>query len=574
MRSAAEASPNGSPSRAAWVDLCAAMAEAARRRLARGARAYDDGWSGARAFAGTRFGAGGELSWYPLRACAPAAALAPDGFSALDVGQNRVGDCYFLAALAALAACAPAAVEAALITGALGDDGLLGVRFWVGERWVWVWLDDTLPCDGGAHVRLPADGRGLQAGEPRPADGTYGHPFGAFNAARAGAWPAVLEKAWARLHGSYTDIDGGRVQACDAFSPFPPMRLLPHALPGTQLRVADEPADALWAKMRGWAARGWPMTAGAPAAAPAAGAGGAGAGHAVDAEGIVANHAVSLLRVFELERGGQPQPLRLVQCRNPWGASGSGGASGAKARVAEWRGAYSDADAAAWTPALRAATGYDPDAGSSEADGVFWMPFADFARKFATLNVTPAIALANDGGAWHKAVVRGAFAGRGGFADCAHVFVSPHAACEVHALLVADGGDALGRARGDQPTVVVRARRVLDGGVSRALTQADFFSRRLEPCGDGVAGAGVAKLTVAADPARGALAILVEASGGGGGGGGGAPATHFTLSVCAEAPFDLRVAALAGGGVSEPVAKVSDVRPGEPDPLPPVPDTF
>ena len=72
-----------------------------------------------------------------------------------------------------------------------------------------------------------------------------------------------------------------------------------------------------------------------------------------------------------------------------------------------------------------------------------------------------------------------------------------------------------------------------------------------------------------ADPARGALALLVEAAAGG----GAAPATHFTLTVCAEAPFDLRVAA-PGGGVGEPVAKVSDVLPGEPDDLPPVPETF
>ena len=85
-----------------------------------------------------------------------------------------------------------------------------------------------------------------------------------------------------------------------------------------------------------------------------------------------------------------------------------------------------------------------------------------------------------------------------------------------------------------------------------------------EPAGDGKCGLGVANAVLPVDPALGALAILVATQG------GTAPTRGFTLSVWAEAPFDLRVAT-PGTGVSAPVAKVSNILPGAPDALPPVP---
>lgn len=193
-------------------------------------------------------------------------------------------------------------------------------------------------------------------------------PFAALAKDRADLWPTVLEKAWARLHGTYTDIRGGRIADYDAFGAFPLMRFLPHALPGTQTETS-EGADALWPKMRDWAARGWPMTAGAAEAAAAKGGasgggggggnGGAdGRGNSVDSEGIVSKHAFSLLRVFELG------PLRLLQLRNPWGSTGAG--------TSEWNGKYSDGDHVSWTPELRAATGYDPESADAADDGINW----------------------------------------------------------------------------------------------------------------------------------------------------------------------------------------------------------
>lgn len=187
LRAAAEASPNGSPSRASWLDLCAAMDEAARRAAAAAScqppggatnvraaavpgASFHDGWSGPQALAG--------VSWHPLRACTLVPALAPAGYSPLDVSQRNVGDCYLLSSFASLAAVAPEAVDASFITGVLNDAGLLGVRFWVGEAWQWVWLDETLPCQPNVHICLSADNRGMMGGEPNPASGKHGYPWG------------------------------------------------------------------------------------------------------------------------------------------------------------------------------------------------------------------------------------------------------------------------------------------------------------------------------------------------------------------------------------------------------------
>ena len=80
-----------------------------------------------------------------------------------------------------------------------------------------------------------------------------------------------------------------------------------------------------------------------------------------------------------------------------------------------------------------------------------------------------------------------------------------------------------------------------------------------------MAGLGAADAVVPLDPASGALAILVKTQG------GAYPMRRgFTLTLCAEADFDLRVAT-PGAGLSAPIAKVSDVLPGTPAPLPPVP---
>jgi len=431
----------------------------------------------------------------------------------------------------------PGALDAVLVTGSLNEEGVVCVRFWVNGAWQHLFMDDTVPCKPSSH-RL-ADGPDVTyAGAPDPAAGKYAIPYVATGLRGAEVWPSLLEKAWARLHGSYAAAQDHVIHETDSQGSFPIARFVPHSLPGV-LENAANAGDALWAKLRSWAARGWPMTVRS-------------LGGGVDADGLVGNHAFSLMRVFD--RG----PVRLVQLRNPWGRG-------------EWTGAFSDGDKKSWTPELQAAAGVNIDAGAD--DGVFWMPYASFTAKFKHVMVTPVIKLVNDGGTWHKATARGAFSAGAASRFEAMVathyfFVKLHAPGEVHVQLVPDGVLEVGRQDGSSSRSVGIMRALVADGNVRAPLKGDDFSSfppappRAKPVTMTVCTGRVASSADTVAPSDGVLVLLVYAP-------EGPPAQAYTISVCAEVPFDLRVADPAG--VSEPVPKLSDIAPGAPDPLPPVP---
>ena len=136
----------------------------------------------------------------------------------------------------------------------------------------------------------------------------------------------------------------------------------------------------MWAKVTAWLAQGWLVTTGTRAQE-----GEASESRAED--GLLSNHMYSLLRC--LDAPGQP---RLLQLRNPHGHG-------------EWVGAYSDADAARWTPALVGATGYDPAAAGDE--GLFWLPLRAWLQRFDRADAVPRARLGEGG--WCQVVAPGQF---------------------------------------------------------------------------------------------------------------------------------------------------------------------
>ena len=69
-----------------------------------------------------------------------------DGLAPEDVAQGKLGDCYFLAALASLALAADDHLLKDLIIEDGQDVGLFGVKFFVSGCWVTVVVDDWFPC--------------------------------------------------------------------------------------------------------------------------------------------------------------------------------------------------------------------------------------------------------------------------------------------------------------------------------------------------------------------------------------------------------------------------------------------
>jgi hypothetical protein len=120
----------------------------------------------------------------------PATAMAE-----AEVVQGSLGDCYLLCALAAVTR--DAGVDDALIDEQFEDAGVYGVSLWLDGRWRMVWVDAFFPC----YAPKAEAGRRRQA---------WRLIFAA-TADHKQIWPMVVEKAIAKVRGSYEGIGGGRI---------------------------------------------------------------------------------------------------------------------------------------------------------------------------------------------------------------------------------------------------------------------------------------------------------------------------------------------------------------------------
>ncbi|XP_076095147.1 uncharacterized protein LOC143065457 isoform X1 [Mytilus galloprovincialis] len=123
-------------------------------------------------------------------------ALFTDGTTRFDIGQGRVGTCWFLSMVANIAD-KPRLLERVVPArdykiGTNDYDGVFHCRFWRFGHWSEIYIDD----------KLPTSGRG----------GLYGAHS---NTDPNEMWVALLEKAFARMYGSYDEVSGGRT--ADAF---------------------------------------------------------------------------------------------------------------------------------------------------------------------------------------------------------------------------------------------------------------------------------------------------------------------------------------------------------------------
>jgi hypothetical protein len=119
-----------------------------------------------------------------------------------DICQGRLGDCYYLAALASCAVGERDILLRDLIVEDFMDIGLLGVKFFLHGRWRTVIVDDSFPCvqRGGLWQPIfasPSEGEQQDATEKE-------------------AWVMIMEKAWAKLHGSFEATAGGLT--CDTLN--------------------------------------------------------------------------------------------------------------------------------------------------------------------------------------------------------------------------------------------------------------------------------------------------------------------------------------------------------------------
>ncbi|XP_062928576.1 calpain-8-like [Mobula hypostoma] len=247
------------------------------------------------------------------------------GASRFDVCQGKVGNCWFLAALASLT------MQRELFDHVVppGQNfqreycGIFRFRFWHFGDWVEVVVDDRLPTDNNQLIFVSSCDR---------------NEF----------WCALLEKAYAKLYGSYGDLQMGQIaEAMVDFSGGIKM----------EISLKSSPPN-LWKMLKRAIDLG--SFVGCSTSAMKT-------GEVKTADGLVMTHAYSVTGAEEVRY--QNQMEQLVRVRNPWGND------------VEWNKAWSDGSLQ-WSRV---------DAQIRERlllprdDGEFWMAVQDFEREFSRL---------------------------------------------------------------------------------------------------------------------------------------------------------------------------------------------
>ncbi|XP_068089553.1 calpain-8-like [Hyperolius riggenbachi] len=276
-----------------------------------------------------------------------------DGATRGDICQGTLSDCWLLVAISSLT------LEEDLLAYVVPQNqsfqkdyaGIFHFRIWQYGDWMDVVVDDRLPTKNGNLVFV------------RSAEGTE-------------FWSALLEKAYAKLNGSYEALtDGSTIEGFEDFtggiSEVYELKKAPRDLfQIIQKAVKAESLLGCSIDIR----------------------------NAYEFEGVtsrklVKGHGYSVTGAEEVVYKGQKLPL--VRLRNPWG-------------FREWTGPWSDG-APEWNfadPQVKAALLIQKE------DGEFWMSYSDFIKEYSRLeicNLSPDTLSSNEQHKWNMTLLNGSW---------------------------------------------------------------------------------------------------------------------------------------------------------------------
>ncbi|XP_050718947.1 calpain-5-like isoform X3 [Eriocheir sinensis] len=298
----------------------------------------------------------GVVTWKRPHELVDKPQLFIEGASAKDVTQGQLGNCWFVAACATLAGVKELwhKVIPDYKDQEYGDlhPGIFHFRFWRFGEWIEVVVDDLLPTIEGQLIF------------------THSKERGEF-------WCALLEKAYAKLYGSYEALEGGNLS--DAL-----VDLTSGVSAHLDLTIGGYVDDfekrkqlfkMMSKEMNEHSLMCCAITTGETFPRP----------HShEEAEmrtsvGLVKGHAYGITAckkinigdtgLFSIFKGAQK--VRMVRLKNPWGEK-------------EWNGAFSDGSPE-WSKV--SASERQKLGLTFEDDGEFWMTFEDFLEHFTDLSI-------------------------------------------------------------------------------------------------------------------------------------------------------------------------------------------
>ncbi|XP_047467870.1 calpain-1 catalytic subunit-like [Mugil cephalus] len=268
-----------------------------------------------------------RVEWKRPGKIVPNPSFVVDGVSRFDFGQGLVGNCWFLASIGSLTFTKDILGQVVPLEQNFDENycGLFHFRFWRFGTWVDVVIDDKLPTIDGNLIFVHSK-------DP--------HEF----------WPALLEKAYAKVCGSYSDMNAGT-----------PAEALVDFTGGVHICIQlSDPPQNLWEMMCRAGKSKSLMGCGTPQGETSA--------NTVQFNGLVQGHAYAVTGVKEVISQGQL--VKLVRLWNPWGS-------------VEWKGDWSDQ-----SPFWKTVSPQDRDLCLSvRDDGEFWMTLQDFCKNYIDLDI-------------------------------------------------------------------------------------------------------------------------------------------------------------------------------------------
>ncbi|XP_023323290.1 calpain clp-1 [Eurytemora carolleeae] len=273
-------------------------------------------------------------TWVRPKDLVPEPHIFVDGTSRRDVVQGVLGDCWLLSTCAALAKREDLLYRVVDPHQTLyGPEytGMIRINIWRYGRWVTVIIDDRIPQKNGSYCYA----RCLDPAE---------------------FWVALVEKAYAKIHGSYEAIEGGMpIEAMVDLTGGLAERYelkdsRKHKTLYKYLRKSFSSQAFITCSRKG----DWKMS------------------HKADSNGLVQGHAYTITGLYRVHAQDLGR-ICLLRIRNPWGDKN------------EWKGAWSDGDEL-WS---KVEEEKKHEMGLHYMnDGEFWMEFfTDFCNQFEEVSI-------------------------------------------------------------------------------------------------------------------------------------------------------------------------------------------